>query len=201
MNKGTFVVFEGMECTGKTSTIGKVRRLRPDWVYVAELPETEVMKSLLCEKEYNLTPEAELLLFTARRAEQINKIVMPAIKQGKTVVCDRFIYSTLVYQGTCGKFNRSDILVAHSLFCMNMMPDITILLDAPIDVSIQRLESRGYKDRIESNGREFFEKVRDGFLNLFKNNVDSIIISTAECDIDTAAKTAIDFIERKQENV
>ena len=198
MNKGKFVVFEGMECTGKTSVIGRLRRLRPDWVYVSELPETTVMKSLLCEKEYDLTPEAELLLFTARRAEQIKKIILPAIENGKTVIGDRFIFSTLVYQGLCGNFQLSDILLLHHIYCGNIMSDINILLDAPVDVSIQRLLARGYSDRIESRGMEFFTKVRNGFLEFYANN---IIIDTSVYDIDTVTEMVLNLIEGEQENV
>ena len=105
---------------------------------------------------------SEMLMFSVARAQLVEEIVRPAIAAGKTVICDRFFFSTVVYQGHAGNVDIDQIMSVTRAAIDDMMPDLTFLFDLPVDVAMNRLGPT--RDRMESRGIEYFQKVRDGFL-------------------------------------
>ena len=102
-------------------------------------------------------------MFMAARAQLVAEVVRPALEAGKTVVCDRYVFSTVVYQGHAGDLDPSEIWKVNHAATGGLMADLTFILDLDVDVSLERVgESR---DRMESRGREYFDKVRSGFLD------------------------------------
>ena len=114
-----------------------------------------------------IVPEiAELLLFFSARSFHVSNTIIPALQNGKCVVCDRFNDATIAYQGYGRGFDVSQINMLSSWVLTDLKPDITILLDAPADIGMQRTINRGYSDRMESEDISFYERVRKGYLNL-----------------------------------
>jgi len=143
-----FIVFEGVDGAGKTTQLTQLVKWleqRGTSVVTCKDPGStklgEALRSILLNSvDTPISMRAEMMLFTTARAQLVNEIVRPALAAGKTVVLDRYIYSTIVYQG----------------------PDLTFVIDLPVDVSMQRLGDS--LDRMESRGQEYFEKVRAGFI-------------------------------------
>ena len=109
---------------------------------------------------------AELLLFFSARSFHVSNTIIPALQNGKSVICDRFNDATIAYQGNGRGFDISQINMLSSWVLTDLKPDITILLDAPADIGMQRTMTRGYSDRMESEDISFYERVRKGYLNL-----------------------------------
>ena len=105
-------------------------------------------------------------MFTTARTQLVDEIVRPALAAGKTVVLDRYIYSTIVYQGHAGNLPTDEIRQVNDIATGGLKPDLTFVIDLPVAVSMQRLGES--LDRMESRGAEYFEKVRSGFIAEFK---------------------------------
>jgi dTMP kinase len=175
--KGLFITFEGTEGGGKTTQIGLLaERLRGAGRSVRILREPggtpigEEIRHTLKHSTSNeaMTPEAELLLMNASRAQLVREIIRPALKQGEIVLCDRFYDSSTAYQG----YGREiDLLQVKSIIDFAVgptQPDLTLLLHVPLSISEARRQSREasatpVRDRIEGAGRKFFERVERGF--------------------------------------
>ena len=172
--RGKFIVIEGVDFTGKTTQVQRVssllNELSINHIITREPGGTKLGESvrnvILDSKEEEPAKEAILVLFMASRAENIVKIVEPALKMGKHVICDRFLASTLVYQGVLSGFKKEDILNSHKAFNLNLFPDLTIWLDERQEV----LSHRNKEDSKRSNNKydflpqETFAKLRKAFL-------------------------------------
>ena len=112
------------------------------------------------------TPLAELLLYMADRAQHVQQVILPALAQGHVVICDRFIDSTLAYQGGGRQLSLNTISQLNQLACQGVMPHLTLLLDADPMALLQRREARGHKDRLEAESLAFQQAVRQQFLML-----------------------------------
>ena len=125
-----------------------------------------------------MLPEAELLLFAAARAQIVREKLRPALKAGKVVLCDRFVDSTTVYQGVARGLNRTNVAAVNQVATGGLQPDLTILIDLPADIGLQRarLRANGQLDRMEQEDTEFYEAVRQGYLELATkpNRTDSL---------------------------
>ncbi len=175
---GVFITFEGTEGAGKSTQINllaqrlqsvgrKVRLLRePGSTTIGE----EIRHTLQHSAQNRaMTPEAELLLINASRAQLVREVIRPSLEAGEIVVCDRFYDSTVAYQG----YGRGlELALVHQIIDFavgSTRPNLTLFLHVPLSVSEQRRETRaGVRDRFEEAGREFFEKVEAGFLALAK---------------------------------
>ena len=107
-----------------------------------------------------------MLLFFSARSFHVSNAIIPALQNGKSVICDRFTDATIAYQGYGRGFDISQINMLSSWVLADLKPDITILLDAPADIGMQRTMNRGYRDRMESEDISFYERVRQGYLKL-----------------------------------
>ena len=174
LNKAKFITIEGSEGVGKTTNIEFVLNYLNensiDSIVTREPGGTEnaeKIRDILLNSNDEQVPEiAELLLFFSARSFHVSNTIIPALQNGKTVICDRFNDATIAYQGYGRGFDVSQINMLSSWVLTDLKPDITILLDAPADIGMQRTMNRGYSDRMESEDISFYERVRKGYLNL-----------------------------------
>jgi dTMP kinase len=182
--RGKLITFEGIEGCGK-STHAKLlaKRLRAEGQAVVEVREPggtsigEVIRRLLSSKggSEKMCPRTELLLFMASRAQLVQTVILPALRRGKHVVCDRFSDSTAAYQGYARGCSLKLIAAINAFAVQKLAPDLTILLDLGLNAGFKRLRQRNRrqgteKDRIESENMAFHKRVRAGYLDLAKKN-------------------------------
>ncbi|MFC1461443.1 dTMP kinase [Verrucomicrobiota bacterium] len=179
-SRGKFITLEGPEGSGKsTHAEVLVERIMSagHQVIVARDPGTtdagEAIRDLLKQDLGNepLCRETELFLFLAARAQLVRQVILPALKKGVHVVCDRFADSTTAYQGYGRKCDLKNLLKMNDFAVQGLVPDITILLDIDVSDGLKRVERRGAgtgseKDRIEREEQAFHERVRAGYLDL-----------------------------------
>lgn len=163
-----FITLEGIEGVGKTSNLEYIRTLLEQagkqCIVTREPGGTtlgESLRSLLLEHaDDHMSHDAELLLMFAARAEHLKKVIFPALEAGKYVLCDRFTEATYAYQGGGRGLDVDKIAELETWVQGDTRPDLTIILDAPVDVGRSRAGKRSEPDRIEREKDEFFERVR-----------------------------------------
>ena len=179
MAGGLFITFEGIDGSGKTTQMRLLaERLRASGREVVETAEPggtpigqQIRSIVLDGRNTQLTPRAELLLYFASRAQNVEEVIRPALNAGKIVLCDRFTDSTLVYQG-CGRGLGADVvLTLHKIACRGLDPDLTVLVDIDLDESLARARGRNIhvassETRLDDESREFHHAVRDAYLAL-----------------------------------
>lgn len=180
MMKGIFITFEGIEGSGKSTQLPMLNKWLTnhdyDVVATREPGGTKIgekIRELLRSgsKDDVFSPRTELMLFEASRAQHMEEIVLPALNNGKIVLCDRFFDSTTVYQGVARAIDTDIVHILNDFSSFEKKPDLTIILDIDVDESMNRLIKRETsKDRIEQEDRKFFENVRNGYLSLAQNN-------------------------------
>jgi len=172
MTRGRFITLEGGEGVGKSTNLQFIRHLlaqkQIDVVLTREPGGTELaekIRQLLLEKHSeSITPQAELLLVFAARAQHVQHVILPALAQGKWVLSDRFTDATYAYQGGGRNMDNRIIAWLESTVQGELRPDLTLLLDAPVETGLLRAQHRGKLDRFESERRDFFERVRQAYL-------------------------------------
>lgn len=171
--RGRLITLEGIDGTGKSTQIARLTAaLRERGIQVLELREPggtvigEAIRQILLDKQHTgMCQEAELLLFTAARSQLVREIILPAMQAGTWVVCDRFLDSTLAYQGYGRGLDLSVIDAVNSFAVDGCRPDLTILLDLPVESASSRLGGRENKaDRLDIEGQTFMQRVREGYL-------------------------------------
>ncbi|HEX5220128.1 MAG TPA: dTMP kinase [Verrucomicrobiae bacterium] len=175
--KGLFITFEGNEGSGKSTQVPLlVERLR-EWGHTVKVfrepggtPIGEEIRHTLKHSHANaaMTPEAELLLMNASRAQLVREVIRPALARGEVIVCDRFYDSTTAYQGYGRQLDLQTVKHIIDLAVGNTRPDLTLFLKVPQNVSEERLRSRQatmpfIRDRMEEADRAFFERVAKGY--------------------------------------
>ena len=184
---GKFITIEGSEGVGKSTNIEFISKyLKSRDITTLETREpggtkiAEEIRQLLLTTKGETVPEiAELLLFFAARSFHVENLIKPAIKQGHYVICDRFSDATVAYQGYGRGFNIQDINTIASWVHEKMQPDLTILLDAPAEIGMQRAKQRGTMDRMESEDISFYERVRNGYLTLASEHKERFVVIDA----------------------
>jgi len=179
-SKGKFITIEGGEGAGKSTNIGFIQAFLAD--RGVELISTrepggtvyaEKIRNLLLDHDDEpLDSMAELLLIFAARAQHLNQLILPALNEGKWVLCDRFTDATYAYQGAGRKLGMSKVADLENLVQGELRPDLTLILDIPVDVGMERVAGRGEFDRFESEQQEFFESVRQSYLELAQASPD-----------------------------
>ena len=177
---GLFITFEGGEGCGKSTQIAALKARLEDMgktvVQTREPGGTALGESVRNLLQYDdagqgMSPEAELLLFAASRAQHVRELIAPAIAQGQIVLCDRFLDSTTVYQGVARAIDSKKVDTINQFAIGDTMPDLTILIDLPPEIGLARVHARsdGQLDRMEKEAIEFFQAVRQGYLDLAKS--------------------------------
>lgn len=193
METGKFITVEGAEGVGKSTNIehitNAVERLGHSVLTTREpggTPMADRIRELLVEHGDEAMPDiAELLLMFASRALHVNNVIQPALSAGTWVVCDRFTDSSRAYQGAGRGFPQDDIDQLADWVHGDLRPDLTILLDAPVATGMQRAGQRGAPDRIEVERAEFFNRVRECYLQLAEAEPERFVIIDATRDRDT----------------
>lgn len=168
---GLFITLEGGEGAGKSTQLRAIeawlRRSGRDVVVTREPGGTELgerVRELLLHADGQPTIETETLLMFAARAEHIARVIRPALEAGQTVLCDRFTDATYAYQGGGRGLARGRIAALEQWVQGDLRPDLTLLLDVPVTVGLERAGGRSEPDRFERESESFFERVRNTYL-------------------------------------
>jgi dTMP kinase len=204
MKTGKFITFEGIEGVGKTTNIEHlVDILTAAGIEVITTrepggtPMAEELRDLVSTKRDEPLPEiAELLIVFAARALHVNNVIRPALAAGKWVVCDRFTDSSRAYQGAGRGLPMAHIDQLAEWVHKGLEPDLTVLLDAPVQTGLARAGGRSAPDRFESEKSEFFGRVRSCYLELARTHPERFFAVDATQSLD-AVKAEISAIAAK----
>lgn len=187
-----FITLEGSEGAGKSTALLFIKNYfqqkKIDCVFTREPGGTSVGESireiLLHHKKEMILPETELLLMFAARAQHIAHVIKPALQAGKTVVSDRFTDASFAYQGGGRNISLDYLQTLEKWIQGDVKPHLTLLLDAPVEIGLSRMQQRGEKDRIENEKKEFFERVRNAYLARAKQFPERFVIIDASQSVE-----------------
>ena len=194
--KGFFITFEGIDGSGKSTQIRKLAKFLEDNgfdIIITREPGGSVggeeIRSLLLQGEVDRwSAETEILLFTAARRDHLERIILPALQDGKIVICDRFTDSTRMYQGMRGPKLR-DLVDKLTKEVINCDPDLTIIIDIDPEISLERAKSRKTaEERFEDFGVDLQKKMRRGFLDLSREFSSRMEVVNGQQSVDELAK-------------
>ena len=210
MSKGFFITFEGGEGAGKSTQIRRLaerlRALGHEVVLTREpggSPGAEAIRDIVL----NGPPErwsaiTETLLMYASRRDHIERVIRPALEAGKVVLCDRFADSTRAYQGAGGQVAARLIDTLEAVVLEEVHPDLTLILDLPVDDGLSRALSRGGgEDRFEAKGKAFHERLRQAFLDIARAEPGRCVVVRADRDLETIEADIRAAVEPRLERV
>lgn len=199
MNKGLFITFEGIDGRGKTTQLNMLNKYLQDKGYETVLTKEpggkglgEKIRNILLNYDGEVSDRCESFLFLADRAQNIDLIVNPAIRQGKIVLCDRHTDSTLAYQGYGRELDLAQIKKLNDLATNGRKPDITFIFDVSLETSSKRVGKD--KDRMEKSGKDFFQRVRNGYLKIAQNEPQRVKVINSEKSIDEVFAQVLKYI-------
>ncbi|WP_317303464.1 dTMP kinase [Acidaminococcus timonensis] len=200
--KGLFITLEGPDGGGKTTQAHKLVdwfRLYGRQVVLTREPggtdAAERIRELVLDPAYAISAQTETLLHLAARADHVDKVIRPALAEGKVVLCDRFSDSTLVYQGILRHMDQPQLRKLNDFSTGGLRPDVTILLDGDPRVLLKRRNDRGVVDKFELQGLEFHDAVRAGYLQLAQEEPDRILVVDATRDPEVVMEEIIKKLE------
>lgn len=207
MTQGFFISFEGGEGAGKSTQIRRLaERLRAaghDVVVTREpggSPGAEAIRELLVNGAADRwSPVTETLLMYAARRDHVERVIRPALSRGAIVLCDRFADSTRAYQGAGGDAPASLIALLEDHVLGGTIPDMTLILDLPAEIGLQRAEARGGAARFESKGLAFHERLRAGYLDIARREPERCVVIEANAELDAVTDAIIEAVERRLE--
>lgn len=181
--QGIFITFEGIEGSGKSTQmvlLGQKLSNRGLPVLLSREPGgppiAEAIRALLLDpRRSEMLPRTELLLYSASRAQHTGEWILPALKEGKTVLCDRYYDSTFAYQGAARDQDMDFIRLLTAFATFNTVPDITFLIDLPVAAGLARISDRQL-DRLEQEDTAFHERVRNQYLDLAKTHSERFVV-------------------------
>ena len=199
-----FITFEGGECSGKTTVINALCKVfeqknikyittrEPGGIRIAE----DIRNLILDVKNTDMTPECEALLYAASRMQHLTQKVIPAIKENKVVICDRFLDSSLAYQGYARGLGMDNVLRVNS-FALDYLPELTIFIDVTPDVALKRMgnvDRDGKCDRLDQENQKFHEMVYKGYHEVLKMYPDRIVKVDGNKPLDEVVNECIDIV-------
>lgn len=192
LKKGFFISLEGVEGVGKSTILSHVKSLLDargiDYIVTREPGGTPMAESirriLLDQYDETVSDVTELLLMFASRSQNVSEVILPALSSGKWVIADRFTDASFAYQGGGRGLDLSSIEMLARLVQGSLQPDLTLLLDAPVEVGLARVSERGEHDRIELEKKDFFRRVREQYLTMAKDNASRYRVIDAERPLD-----------------
>ena len=216
-HRGRFITFEGLDGCGKSTQLEKlaaVLRAHNLSVVVTREPGgtstgEKIRHLLLDTNTAALTPLAELALMFASRAQHITEVIQPALAEGRIVLCDRFTDSTEAYQGGGRKLGSRPVLELHRTLCGNLWPELTILMDSDVAVSVDRARRRNEtqagkssraksdENRFEQESRAFFGRVRTAYLATAAREPQRIVVVDARGTPTETHRQIVEVVRRK----
>jgi dTMP kinase len=188
-NTGLLITFEGIDGCGKSTQLAECAQallqygISPDRIVKTRNPGGtlfgQALRDILLHSDYQLTSLSELLLFITDRAHHMETLVLPALQAGRIVLCDRYIDSTLAYQGYGRQLDVTLITQLNAIAIQGKKPDLTFLLDGDPVLLRGRITTRGQADRMEQEKIEFYQAVRHGFLTLARQEPERILVLDA----------------------
>ncbi|EAQ35604.1 thymidylate kinase [Nitrobacter sp. Nb-311A] len=196
--RGRFITFEGGEGSGKSTQIKilaeRLLAAKQHAIVTREpggSPGAEIIRHLVLSGVGKLLGvDAETLLFAAARDDHVRTVIRPALEQGVWVLCDRFADSTRVYQGQLGNVLPGVLNAMERVTIGDLKPDLTVILDVPVEVGLQRAAARrgsGAPDRFEAEDLAFHRKLRDAYREIAANDPQRCVVIDADTDLDTVA--------------
>ena len=198
-----FISFEGIEGSGKSTLLENLKKYylkkELEVIFTKEPGGTELgkdIRGILLNPESLISSEAELLLLMADRIEHVTTIINPNLKKNKIIFCDRYIDSTIAYQGK-GR-NLSEDKIKELIDILNLpIPDLTILLDLPVEDGLLRANKRNELDRFEKEDINFHKSIRKSYLDLQKKDPKSIFLFYSSISENKLFKNVLNLIEKK----
>jgi len=196
--RGRFITFEGGEGSGKSTQIRKLAE-RLDTANLRAIvtrepggsPGAEIIRHLVLSGMGKLLgPDAETLLFAAARDDHVRTVILPALDQGIWVLCDRFFDSTRAYQGRLGQVLPGLVNAMQRVTIGDLKPDLTLILDVPVEVGLQRAAIRrgsGVADRFEAESVKFHQDLREAYRQIAAEDPERCVLIDATADPDTVA--------------
>lgn len=201
MKKGLFITFEGGDGCGKTTQIKLLDEYLQSKGYKTLLTREPGSKGLgvkvreiLLNYDGEVSPVCESFLFLADRAQNVDCIIKPALEEGVIVICDRHTDSSVAYQGYGRGLDIERINMLNNIATSGLKPDLTIVLDVDVKTSQARVGTE--KDRMESAGIEFFERVRKGFLEIAKQEPERVKVVDSTQSIEEIHKIIVELVGR-----
>jgi len=213
--RGKFITFEGLDGSGKSTQVEKLARtLRARGVAVTVTREPggtaageRIREVLLRSTTSGLSPLAEMALMFASRAQHIHEVILPALGEGRVVLCDRFTDSTEAYQGGGRKLGSKAVLALHEILCGGVQPDLTILLDNDVAFSVARARRRNRKrkslrperdeNRFEQESRAFFGRVRNAYLAIAAREPQRVHVVNARGTPQETHAAIVELVRKK----
>ena len=207
MKKGLFIVFEGGEGTGKTTAIESIY----DWIQEKDLKciktrepggikiSEEIRQVILDKDNTKMDGRTEALLYAAARRQHLVEKVIPALNEGYVVLCDRFIDSSLAYQGFARGLGIDEVMSINKFAIGEYMPDLSILFDLEPKIGLERISTSGEREinRLDLEKIDFHEKVREGYNKVYRENRDRIVKINAEQSKENVLKEIKKILENK----
>ena len=201
MTQGLFITFEGPDGCGKTTQMNLLAQYfekKSKKVVLTREPGGkglgEKVREILLNYNGEVSDRCESFLFLADRAQNIDIIVKPAVKQGEIVLCDRHIDSTVAYQGYGRGLDINEINMLNNLATGGKKPDLTLVFDVDVETSMKRVGKE--KDRMESAGIDFHNRVRNGYLKLAKQEPTRIKVLDATKTIEEIHEKVVEIVEK-----
>jgi len=198
-----FITFEGIEGSGKSSLIAQLKKYfkssKLEAFFSKEPGGTDLgkeIRKILLNPKYSFDPTSELLLLLADRAEHVQKIIRPNLQKNKLIFCDRYLDSTLAYQGSGRNLDKK--IIKEMFKALDFpIPDLTILLDVPVQIGLGRARKRNKLDRFEKEDLNFHENVRRSYLDLAKNDSARIVLFDSSISEEELFKKAVNLIKSR----
>ncbi|WP_029520456.1 dTMP kinase [Persephonella sp. IF05-L8] len=203
--KGYFITFEGVEGAGKSTQAKLLYQYLIDNGKEAILTKEpggtktgQKIRQILLEKTDEIFPPvAELMLYEADRNFHIHNLIKPSLQQGRYIICDRFTDSTLAYQGYARGLNINLIKQLNEIATEGIKPDITFLIDIPVEEGLKRIKQTRQADRIEDEDIRFHKRLREGFLKIAENEKDRIVVLNGLETPDNIFKKVIEILKNR----
>ena len=200
---GKFITFEGPDGSGKTTcakgVYDKLKKEGYDVIYTREPGGIEIAEQIrniiLDPKNTKMDARCEALLYAASRRQHLVEKVLPALAQGKIVLCDRFVDSSLAYQGVGRHLGIEEVFAINKFAIEDHMPDFTIYLNVDPQVGLQRIASRNFKDRLDQESLQFHQDTYNGYLQVVDKYKDRMIVVDANNDEATVIDDCLKIIK------